>query len=103
MVLVKSKDKPPSDSSKEAGRNEADNVLDGETNEPSEETNMVRKPIFEVSDPTQAFVQSAFCRSSSTDNKMRRTLIECFSVPEGDETCCLKFDSILKSELPKTL
>ena len=60
LLLVKSKDKAPSASSKDPGRNKADDVSDGETNEPSEETDISRKPIFEVSEPTQAFVRSAF-------------------------------------------
>ena len=62
---------------------------------------MGRKPIFEVSEPTKAFLQSAFCKVSPADNKTRRTWMDRFSVPEGDETCCLKLDSILKNELPK--
>ena len=54
-----------------------------------------------MSEPTQAFLQSVFCRARSADNKTRRTWVEHFSVPEGDETRCPKLDSILKNELPK--
>ena len=100
-VLAKSKDKPPSAASKEAGCSEADDVSDGEASDPSEETDTGRKPIFEVSEPTQAFSQLAFCRARPTDNKTRRTWVERFSLPEGNETRCPKLDSILKNELPK--
>ena len=92
LVLAKSKDKPPSAASKEAGRSDADDVSDREASEPSEETDTGRKPIFE--EPTQAFLQSAFCRARPSDKKTRRTWVEDFSVPEGDETRCLKLDSI---------
>ena len=68
-VLAKSKDKPPSATSKEAGRSKADDVSDREASEPSEETDTGRKPIFEMSEPTQAFLQSAFCRVSLLTTK----------------------------------
>ena len=100
-VLAKAKDKPPSASSKEAGYNEADDISDEETGEIPEESDMDRKPIFEVSEPTKAFLQSAFCKVRPADNKTRRTWMDRFSVLEGDETFCPKLDSILKSELPK--
>ena len=100
-VFAKSKDKPPSAAIKEAGRSEADDVSDGEASDPSEETDKGRKLIFEVSEPTQAFSQLAFCRARPTDNKTRRTWVERFSLPEGNETRCPKLDSILKNELPK--
>ena len=54
-VLAKSKDKPPSAASKEAGRSEADDISDGEASKPSEETDTGRKPIFEMSEPMQVF------------------------------------------------
>ena len=53
-----------------------------------------------MSKPMQAFLKSAFCRARPTDNKTRRTWVECFSVLEGDETRCPKLESILKNELP---
>ena len=84
-VLAKAKDKPSSASSKEAGYNEADDVSDEETSEIPEESDMGRKPIFEVSEPMKAFLQSAFCKVRPADNKTR----------------CLKLDSILKSKLSK--
>ena len=68
-VLAKSKDKPPSAASKKAGRSKADDVSDREASEPSEETDKGRKRIFEVSEPTQAFLQSAFCRVSLLTTK----------------------------------
>ena len=51
-VLAKSKDKPPSATSKEARCSEADDISDEETSEPSEETDLGRNPIFEVSEPS---------------------------------------------------
>lgn len=56
-VLAKSNDKSSTASSKKAGHIEADNVSDGETDEPSEEVNTGRKTIVEVFKPTQAFLQ----------------------------------------------
>ena len=100
LVLAKSKDKPPSAASKEARHSKANDISDGEASEQSEETDMGRKPIFEVSEPMQAFLQLAFCRARPTDNKTR-TWVERFSVPERDETRCPKLDSIVKNELQK--
>ena len=75
-VLAKSKDKPSSATSKEAGHSEADDISDSEARDPSEETDTGRKPILEVSKPTQAFLLSAFLRVRPTDNKTRRTSVE---------------------------
>lgn len=100
-VLAKFNDKRSTASSRETGYINTDDITNGEMSEPSEETNTSRKPIFEVSEPMQAFFQLASCRPWSACNKTRTMWIEWLSVPEGYETCCPKFDSIFKSELPK--
>ena len=99
-VSAKCNNKISTASSKEAGCIKADYLSNREISEPSEKTDIGIKLIFEVSELMQTFLQLTLCRAWPADNNDRTMWVEQFRVPEGDKTHCLKFDSILKSELP---
>ena len=60
-----------------------------------------KNSYFEVSQPTKALLQMAFCMSAPADNKVCKNWLAKFSAPAGDETRCPKLDAVMKTQLKK--
>ena len=58
-------------------------------------------PTFQISDSTKAFLQTSFFLPRLVDNKTRKSWLLKYGQLEGDETQCLKLDSIIWGERPK--
>ena len=65
------------------------------------DTKAMKARTFSVSTPTKAFLQASFCLPKPVDNPTRRSWVERFGLPSGDETRCPKMDGLIKGELGK--
>ena len=65
------------------------------------DTRATKAHTFSMSTPTKAFLQASFCLPKPVDNPTKRSWVERFGLPSGDETRCLKMDGLIKGELGK--